>query len=130
MWGRASIITGLLGLLLLAGCGGDNEEPMTKAAFIKEVDAICRSAVKDLQAEVDDGKKLSVGVEKSLRAEIDGIEALNPPEDAAAKTDEILDLAQQAVALIGKGDTIEAGARIAKAERIARDYGIEACLVF
>lgn len=40
--------------MLVASCGGSDEEPLTKAEFIEQGNAICREAAKEIEAKYKD----------------------------------------------------------------------------
>jgi hypothetical protein len=81
--------------LLAAGCGGGGEEPLSKAEFQSQANAICAKYEKQLKAlgtpssieEIPDLVEQALAV---LNKEIDEIAALNPPEDLQSDFDKMI----------------------------------------
>jgi len=97
-----------LGLALtlgVASCGG--EEPVTRAAFVREADATCRSARRDMRLTGNaqrDPRAFAARLIEARRALIADLDAIEAPEDLAGRYDSYLaalrestDLSEQVV---------------------------------
>jgi hypothetical protein len=152
--------------LIAAGCGDDDEEtttaatttttqagatgptgasgePLSKAEFIEEADAICKAGDKEIDAAADQlfsgGANPGQAEEEAfitqtlvpgVQQQVDGIRALTPPEGDEEEVQAILDAAQQAI------DELEAdpeaffeqgGDPFAEANQLAQEYGLQVC---
>jgi hypothetical protein len=105
-----AVPTGVLGVLAIAaivtGCGGESEsEPLTKAEFTQQAEAICLKHDKATEAKVsaslDENKEVSAEEARiqlntevlypSVDSELTELEGLSPPEGDEAKVAAILD---------------------------------------
>lgn len=146
---RAPILlaTGLATCMLLAayGCGGGSSE-LSKAEFVKQADAICVDAQKQMSKTIGSEPKSLYGeprqtkvlygtTAKTLEAEADEIDALGAPSADAAQIEAIVASTRQVVSTIGDGEELdekefhEANSQMAKAEKLAHDYGLKSCLL-
>jgi hypothetical protein len=153
---RTRSIAALAGIAALAvflvGCGGgggdDTTASLTKAAMIKQGDAICIKTSSDLSqryaafakekssgaAGLSQEASLELGTEvflPAVQAEIDRLRELSPPSDGADEVEAFLDAAEEGVeegeaepkALLGDGDQYP----FTKADELAQAYGFKAC---
>jgi hypothetical protein len=94
MRGSVAALVGVVALFA-AGCGGGGEEPLSKAEFQSQANAICAKYEKQLKAlgtpssieEIPDLVEQALAV---LNKEIDEIAALNPPEDLQSDFDKMI----------------------------------------
>jgi hypothetical protein len=94
MRGSVAALVGVLSLLA-AGCGGGGEEPLSKADFQSQANAICATYEKQLNAlgtpssidEVPDFVQQALVI---LNKEIDEIAALNPPDELQSDFDKMI----------------------------------------
>ena len=132
-----------------AGCGSskksESSQTITKAAFLKKGNAICAQGNRDINA----GGKRLFGTNRtkkpstkqlkafattvllpSVESQVNGIRALGAPKGDEATVKAILDAADEGVAA-GKKDplslTKEGADPFAKANRLARAYGLKVC---
>jgi hypothetical protein len=129
--GVLALAVGVLATALLVGCGSESssDETISKKAFIKQANAICRAAKKE-------GRKKTPGqgtvtLSAILEIELNKIEALGTPADGGEKIEKMLDEMRETIAIIGndQGNARDAGPPFLNAESIASDYGIDSCLV-
>jgi hypothetical protein len=133
--------------LLAAGCGSSDKSgeksSITKAEFVKKGNAICAQGNKKIEAQ---GQKLfgpnkkpskakleefaSTVLLPSVEDQVNKIRALGAPKGDEAKVKAILDAADQGVQK-GKQDplslTNEGADPFAKANRLAKAYGLKVC---
>ena len=153
--GLKLLITMAATIALMVGCGGSDEEPLTKAEFVKQADRICTRIGQDVQTELStyverqpaEGKnqtqqELFAGaVEEILlpayEANVSEIGSLAPPAEGEEKVNAYLRSAQQGIDEIKK----DAGASFAKYNsslyqlekplepsfKMAGEYGLQAC---
>jgi hypothetical protein len=107
---KAMAVLGLVALIVLAGCGGGNSsssEPLTKAQFLKQANAICHSEearkTKALESDSKRGKQFLAGSHHELEelvaktilpldaVLIEELAALNPPAKEAAAVGHLID---------------------------------------
>lgn len=137
-----------LGALALAGCGGGGGggERLSKAEFVAQADAICRTYEAQLDAlgQPTNVAELRSFAEKALPIAKDGrdkLDDLRPPEELADAYDAWLEQGDEAIEIVerlrdaaGEGDQAEIG-RIAvdaqrtdaEANRLAGELGFEQC---
>ena len=94
MRGSVAALVGVL-VLLAAGCGGGGEEPLSKAEFQSEANAICAKYEKQLNAlgtpsSIDEIPDLVQQALVILNKEIDEIAALNPPDELQSDFDKLI----------------------------------------
>jgi len=153
--GLIAVVAGVLAVALFAaGCGSSSDTTestasLTKAAFLKQGNAICAAGNKEINAgfekffkENEFSKKkqptqaqLEEAAEEiaipSIRKQIDGIRALGAPSGEEEQVNEIVDTAEEALeegeedpaALVSE----ENGNLFAKANKLADAYGLTAC---
>jgi hypothetical protein len=93
MRGSVASLVGVL-VLLAAGCGG-GEEPLSKAEFQSQANAICAKYEKQLNAlgtpsSIDEIPDLVQQALVILNKEIDEIAALNPPDELQSDFDKMI----------------------------------------
>lgn len=130
----ATLVAGLLGLFI-ASCGGDDAsgsgDPLTKADFVKQANAICDEANEKIRKQIQNVSILIATV-NALETEIDEIGALTPPPGDEPRIEAMLGALQKSIdAIESKSqDIITANAELAKAEKIAKEYGLgRTCLI-
>ena len=94
MRGSVAALVGVLSLLA-AGCGGGGEEPLSKADFQSQANAICAKYEKQLKAlgtpsSIDEIPDLVQQALVILNKEIDEIAALNPPDELQSDFDKMI----------------------------------------
>jgi hypothetical protein len=94
MRGCVAALMGALALLA-AGCGGGGEEPLSKAEFQSQANAICAKYEKQLNAlgtpsSIDEIPDLVQQALVILNKEIDEIAALNPPDELQSDFDKMI----------------------------------------
>jgi hypothetical protein len=94
MRGSVAALVGVLALLA-AGCGGGGEEPLSKAEFQSQANAICAKYEKQLNAlgtpsSIDEIPDLVQQALVILNKEIDEIAALNPPDELQSDFDKMI----------------------------------------
>ncbi len=94
MRGSVAALVGVLSLLA-AGCGGGGEEPLSKADFQSQANAICAKYEKQLNAlgtpsSIDEVPDLVQHALVILNKEIDQIAALNPPDELQSDFDKMI----------------------------------------
>jgi hypothetical protein len=136
-------------MLVLAGCGGDGgegAEPLSKAEWIEQADAICAQADEDIEAlgdptTLDEVGELTDEASGISRDALADLRALRPPDEDEATVDEMLDLVEQQIEIgeqIGEaarsGDQAEVQRLVAEAEpleaeadEMGRQYGLDDC---
>jgi hypothetical protein len=82
-------------VLLAASCGGGGEEPLSKAEFQSQANAICAKYEKQLNAlgtpsSIDEIPDLVQQALVILNKEIDEIAALNPPDELQSDFDKMI----------------------------------------
>lgn len=141
----APMIVAFAGVLvacnLVAGCGNDGTDQLTKAEFLQQGNAICAKGTEQIDAaggtafaspgnptEQETDAFASEIVVPNVQEQIDQLRALSPPKGDGAQVKAILDRAQLAV------DEVKANPRLLgrdtaseEANRIARAYGLTAC---
>jgi hypothetical protein len=145
----------LLGLAL-PGCGGggspdETTAALTKAAFVRQADAICQGTREEIVKEFSKIQKLADDPQAreeleyklissllipSLEHEVEQLRALGAPP-GGAQIERMLKLIEGAIAeaktepeTYVAGDSYRNGSvHFGKAQRLARDYGIEGCPV-
>ena len=148
---RAHLVLAL-GLVALAGCGGDDSEngdfspvvadPLSKVEFLRQADQICFSSESRIEAAADDllgqGEPDPAEVERialniavpALEAEVRAIRALGAPEGDEAEVEAILEATEQGIAEIeadprGLADGRPPG--LQEAQKLAERYGSQEC---
>ncbi len=136
--------------LIAAGCGSDGNDDassstgteasaaLTKAEFVTQADAICQQGNDELDAATASFDKNTSQAEfeafatdtlaPNVQSQVDQIDALVPPAADQEQVDAILSAAQDGVDQI-KADpgALENGDPLAKANKLAADYGLKVC---
>jgi len=136
----------VIGLLLIAGCGGSSEASIDKAAFVKEANTICEQVSGKLAAEMTTAIKESYSMPVNKRAEtsvivtkqslipgfeteLEEIRALGMPSEGQKEVQAFFGEMQKMIAA-GKANP-EAFASSSNpyeaAELAGRRYGVSAC---
>jgi hypothetical protein len=129
--------------IAVAGCGGDDDEALSKSAYIAQGDKICREANQDLIAqlreEFPDGAPTSKADQESavvdvvvpnVEAQVDGLRALAAPEGDEDTVAEIYDSLENGAEKLKDDPSLvtEQGENpLADAQRLANNYGFEDC---
>lgn len=128
--------------LAAAGCGGGEDEELTRTEFIAEADAICTAADTQLadqfQQEFPRPPRPPMAVEfardfsvANLQDQHDQIAALPVPVGEEAAVEELLDDLQDGIDSIEKDPRVVlqpgGGKALAEAMATARDFGLEVC---
>jgi len=137
----SATVTGASGASGASGANGANA--VTKAAYIKQADAICaeaNSAIEGLGAATTGDESLQVSQELEIvRSELDSLQALTPPDEDRSTLNDFLTALKNEVdaltransAAAGGGDTAAADSELASArsnaEQAATDYGMHDC---
>jgi len=134
----------VIGALVVAGCGGDDDTSATTASLSKEEflaqgNAICAEGNKTIEAAGEDlGQQPSQAdfeafvndsLAPAVQGQIDGINALGAPEGDEEQVTAITDAAQEGVdeikadpgAITGNQDPFE------EANKLAGEYGLTEC---
>jgi hypothetical protein len=136
-------------MLLAAGCGGDDEDSLTKAEFVKNANAICTAGNEEINKGIESfieerspgGKRLTdaqltEGAEEvllpSLRKQVEAIAALGTPSEDGEQAEEIVDGAEEALEEVEDEPALAApqtGDRnpFAEVNEMAREYGLDVC---
>lgn len=137
---------------LLAACGGDDddgggEQPLSKAEYIKQGDAICAAGDREIEqgaeeafGDLERGQQPSaraIGefgqetVLPSLQKQIDQLRELPAPEGDQDEVNAIYDAADEGIRELREGkpeDFVEKGdAAFEEANRLAGEYGFQNC---
>ena len=148
----ASASGGLLAVLALGGCGGDDgnddfspvvAEPLSKVEFLREADRICFASESRIEAAADDliagrGRPDPAEVERvatsivvpALESEVRAIRAVGAPDGDEREVEAILAATEDGIAAIeadprGLLDGVPADLR--RAQRLAEAYGSQQC---
>jgi hypothetical protein len=123
--------------MLAAGCGGSEDDGLTKAEFVKKANAICKAATKKALVKV--GRVTGSGQAASednieimlapYREEVDGIGALDVPSGDEDEVAAIVEPIEKAVVVVEKDvkNLEQANILLAKSGDLADKYGMEAC---
>lgn len=139
----------LAALLFVAGCGSSSdEEPLTKAQYVKRANAICEKAVTERDKGILVGLRL---LEKSgdaedsakqeelvtdvalppLRRMVTQLEALNPPEGQEDEVDAFIEGFDEAVGTFEADPSLALGAEsrepFTEPSKLATQYGLNEC---
>lgn len=134
--------------LFAAGCGGSDEESLSKAEFIKQGDTVCKkiiaSSFKDglayarknqaklsrLDPEVARGQVLTAGAVPAVQQGLEELEALGKPEKGGEEVDAFLSETKKALAKMEKepeSSEANSGNAFNPVNRAARAYGFKYC---
>jgi hypothetical protein len=136
---------GLVSLVALTGCGGGGNDapPLSRAAFIKKANAICRGAqversksVKTVIAEASDAsadKEAKVGTEALLtpvRTMTAEIGELVPMKSQTRQVEALLAAFEKAADQVEEQPTShQTPVAFAQADELARRYGLVECVI-
>lgn len=144
-----ALLLGALVLVVIAGCGSDDdeggEETLTKVEFIKQGDQICEKteeqSEKDAEAFAEEnGFNLENASEAELEEavaevlvpvlnqQIDEIDALGAPEGDEETIEELIVALEDGAAEVEDDPSVVfSGKPLKEASQIAADYGFEIC---
>jgi hypothetical protein len=143
--GHRFVLSIVLFLAVLAGCGGGgSSDAPTKAAFIKQADAICKQAddeqTKALEEAAEKGslekmssaEQLDLAVELGLppiQKEVDELGELTPPSGDESKVEAFVDSIEAATKKAEADPSLlSAGTGpYGKADQLGKSYGFKAC---
>lgn len=150
-----AMLVAVAAIAIIAGCGGGSDSSsteattssLTKAEFLKQGNAICAKGNKEIEEGFEEFQKenqlqkkrptkaqLTEAIETivlpKVRRQIEGVKALAAPSGEEAEVEAITDAAEEA---LEKGEedpaalTSEKADPFAKANKLARDYGLVKC---
>lgn len=143
LWGLG-LVAVLAAALPAAGCGGGDDDELTKAEFITQADAICKKAHDEFEQAFNQAfagnqqpsqAELNKFAESTLvpgvQGEIDDISELNPPSADEDQVNAIIDAVQGGVNKI-KADPGVLSPQVKfdpqkKGHQLAREYGMKEC---
>lgn len=143
LWGIA-LVALVAAALPAAGCGGSDDDELTKAEFITQADAICKKAhdqfEKDFnQAFADNQQPSQAELNKfaestlvpGVQGEIDDISELNPPSADEGQVNAIIEAVQAGANKI-KADPGVLSPKVKfdpqkKGHQLAGEYGMKEC---
>jgi hypothetical protein len=133
----------------VAGCGGGDSDSttatLTKAAFIKQGDAICAKATKESEAEAEEfadenGFKLEKATEEqleeaitdvlvpSLNKQAEELDALGAPAGDEEQVEEIVTSLEDAAGEVEDDpNSVLTGKALKKPSQLAKSYGFKVC---
>lgn len=136
----------IVGVLALAGCGGDDSststqaaEPLTKSEFIAQADAICGEQNQIIEKAANETfssgsaptseqiQEFADTMVPALRAELEGIQALTPPEADQQEVDAMLASLQTGIEQIEGDPGSLQNDPLAEASSRAQSYGLRVC---
>jgi hypothetical protein len=124
-----------------AGCGGNSEPRLTKAAFLKQGNAICAKGTRKIdrvgltffKTPGRPTAKETIAFARNValpttQSELDQLRALRPPKDDEATVKTLIDKAQAAVDLVSRDPSLLGRPNGSdEANTLARAYGLTAC---
>ncbi len=140
----ALVAIGVAGALSLGACGGDGEEPLTRAGFVARANEICAGTQKAIDDAADTSfpNKGQVPTPDELQAfaddvvvprlhnELDELDDLEPPKDDRERVDDMIKAGREASerisevpALLGSKDRNP----LNQYAELASAYGLKAC---
>ncbi len=143
-----AIIAGVVVVAAIAaGCGSGDSDPLTKAEFTKQADALCKENSKEVQANFEALMKQFQGNGKDksdkekaneigetviipyYQSKLEDLESLEPPSADEEEISTMLETLQEGVeeAEEAPDDTLEGFASIIEAGKLAKEYGLKAC---
>ena len=144
-----ALLFGVLALVLVAGCGNDDdeggEETLTKVEFIKQGDRVCKTTEDQSETEAEEfSEENGFNLEKAsdeqleeaiaavlvptLEQQADEIGALSAPEGDEEQVGEIILSLEAATAEIEDDPSLAfEGEPLKTASRLAEDYGFKVC---
>lgn len=136
--------------LFAAGCGGDDEEALSKPEYVKQGNAICAKFNKDIEADtekafagIESEKDLTADVARTFfegalpkfNAAIDDLKELKAPEGDEETVDKIYEAGEKEADQIS--DAMEDDAKVKalvtsesvtpEFEKLSKDYGLDTC---
>lgn len=136
----AASVMAIMALVFVAGCGGGDDNSLTKAEFIQQGDAVCRKAEETKNKALEKAfAEENKGSEKEIQEKLVTDVALPP---VAAMADELSELGppdEQAEAVVSAYEEIVAEIEakpetafsteepFGKANKLAKQYGFKAC---
>ncbi|HEY3239720.1 MAG TPA: hypothetical protein VGL92_09160 [Acidimicrobiia bacterium] len=138
----------VVGLALVAGCGGGGEQPLAKAEYLKRAKTICREGNQELAKasqeafkDVKQGEKPTAEqlkryarevVVPMVRKQVEELRDLPGPKGAADQVDEIYDAFEKALDRIDKQpslltDNPNVFEVFKEADELSRKYGFPVC---
>lgn len=145
---RARGVGLVVGLALVAGCGGDGEKALSKDEYLKRASTICREGNQELaEASQEAFKDVKAGekptaeqleryardvVVPMVRKQVEELRALPEPEGAADQVDEIYDAFEQALDRVDdKPSLLTDNPNVfdvfKKADQLSKKYGFPVC---
>lgn len=144
-----ALLLGVLALVLVAGCGSDDdegsEETLTKVEFIKQGDQICEKTEERSETEAEEfAEENGFNLENASEAEleeavaevlvptlnqqIEEIDALGVPEGDEETVEEIIVALEDGSAAVEDDPSVVfEGKPLKDASRLAKAYGFEVC---
>lgn len=144
-----ALLLGALVLVLVAGCGGSDdeagEETLTKVEFIKQGDAICEKSEEQSEAEAEEfAEENDFDLEKATDEELEEavaevlvpaldrqaeeIDALGAPAGDEEKVEAIVVALEDGTAEVEDDPSrVFEGKPLREASQLAKDYGFEVC---
>jgi hypothetical protein len=133
---------------LVAGCGSGDEDPLTKAEFTQQADALCKENSKEVQANFnalmkqfqgaksrdksDKEKATEIGEEVIIpyyRSKLEDLESLEPPSADEEQISAMLETLREGVEEVEEtpDDTLKGFPSIIEAGKLAKKSGLKAC---
>lgn len=149
------IVALAIAVVAVVGCGGDDSSTETaasptKAAFVREADAVCRKAQEEIikgasKVPIEDVpqarkeaefKMVSTLLIPTLEEEVDRLRALGAPAGDEAEIERMLELTEGAIdeaktepeTYVQGEDYVNGSEHYGEANRLARGYGMKNCL--
>jgi hypothetical protein len=126
--------------VLAPGCGGDDDEVLTKAEFIQKVNAICEEGDQELQEASSEAFQTAGGPTSeeiaqyanetaipSIEDQIDEIRALEGPAADQEQINSFLDSAQADLDQVRQDPNFLFSGAFENSSRLAAGYGIREC---
>jgi hypothetical protein len=137
----------VVGAAIAAGCGSGDDDPLTKAEFTRQADALCKKNSKEVQVDFnallkqfqadknqksDQEKARAIGEEVILpyyRSKLEDLESLEPPSADEEQVSTMLETLEEGIEEAEKtpDDTLKGFASITEAGQLAKKYGLKAC---
>src|SRR5262245_47560234 len=131
----------LLGVGVVAGCGGGSGDRLTQEEFLQQGNAICAKGNQDIETagasafatpgEPTEAEVRAFGenvIFPNVEEMLDQLRALSPPKEDEEQVDQILDEAQAALDKVKADPALLAqNSGFDEADRLASAYGLTAC---
>jgi hypothetical protein len=140
---RFAVAAVLMNGLFAAGCGGGDDDSLSRAEFVQQADAICRKAHdrfdKAFQQAFPDGEPTQTQLKEfaattlvpGVQGEIDDVGELEPPAADQDQVDAILEAEQAGVDKVKANPAVLSPAvkedPLAKGQKLAKAYGMKEC---